>query len=94
MLPTVKDGNPLSASIHCWHDGSPNTTLTWFRNGVPLTGGPTRILHPNGTLELNPLIADADLTEEGVQYYCMLSNAFGSVISRTAILQLASKLTL
>ena len=37
------------------------------------------------------LIALIDVTTEGVQYYCVLSNAFGSVISRTALLQLASK---
>ena len=52
----------------------------------------TRILHPNGTLEFRPLIDRADVTVEGVKYQCMLSNAFGSVISRTALLQSASKL--
>ena len=54
--------------------------------------GATRTIHPNGTLEFHPLIANADLTPEGIEYYCRLSNDFGSIISRTAILKLASKL--
>ena len=52
----------------------------------------TRILHDNGTLEFRPLIDHADVTEEGVEYQCILSNYFSSVISRTALLQSASKL--
>ena len=42
--------------------------------------------------EFHPLIANVDLTEEGVEYHCILTNAFGSVTSRTAILKLTSKL--
>ena len=92
VLPTTRDNNALSAALHCACD-SPNTTLTWYRNSVQITSGGTRTIHDNGTLEFHPLIANADLTEEGVEYHCILSNAFGSVISRTAILKLASKLT-
>ena len=51
-----------------------------------------RILHPNGTLEFRVLIDRADISVDGVEYYCQLTNAFGSVISRTALLQSASKL--
>ena len=91
MLPTVRGSNPLGASLHCAHD-SPNTTVTWYRGSQQVTSGGTRTIHPNGTLEFNPLIANADLTPEGVEYHCRLSNAFGSVISRTAILKLVGKL--
>ena len=92
MLPTVSsDNNSVGASIHCTHE-TPNTTLTWYRNGEPLENDSTRIFHNNGTLEFRPLIDYADVTEEGVEYYCVLSNDFGSVISRTALLQSASKL--
>ena len=51
-----------------------------------------RILHPNGTLEFRVLLDHADISEAGIGYYCQLTNAFGSVISRTALLQSASKL--
>ena len=90
MLPTVRDSNPVGASLHCAHD-YPNTTLSWYRGSTQVTSGGHRTIHDNGTLEFHPLIADADLTPEGVEYHCRLSNAFGSVISRTAILKLASK---
>ena len=91
VLPTTRNNDALNASLHCAHD-SPNTTLTWYRNSVQITSGTTRTIHGNGTLEFHPLIANADLTEEGVEYHCRLSNAFGSVISRIAIFKLASKL--
>ena len=91
MLPTARGTDSVTASIHCSHD-TPNTTLVWFRNGVALTYTDTRILHDNGTVEFRPLIALVDVTAEGVKYQCMLSNAFGSVISRIAFLQSASKL--
>ena len=51
-----------------------------------------RILHPNGTIEFRVLLERADVSVDGIEYYCQLSNAFGSVISRTALLQAASKL--
>ena len=91
MLPTVRDNYPVRASLHCVHN-SPNTTLSWYRGSQQVTSDVTRTIHPNGTLEFNPLIANADLTAEGVEYHCRLSNTFGSVISRIAILELASKL--
>ena len=90
MLPTAKGTDSVTASIHCSHD-TPNTTLVWFRNGVALTYTDTRILHNNGTVEFRPLIALVDVSAEGVKYQCMLSNAFGSVVSRIALLQSASK---
>ena len=91
MLPTTRGSEALNAALHCAHN-SPNTSLTWYRNSVQIiSSGNTRTIHVNGTLEFHPLIANAYLTEEGVEYHCRLSNAFGSVISRTAILKLASK---
>ena len=91
MLPTTRNNEALAASLHCAHN-STNTTHTWYRGSVQITSGSTRTIYDNGTLTFHPLIANADLTEEGVEYHCMLSNAFGSVISRTATLKLASKL--
>ena len=91
VLPTTKNNEALNASLHCAHV-SHNTTITWYRGSLQLTSSTTRTIHDNGTLTFNPLLANTDLTEEGVEYHCVLSNAFGSVISRTAILKLASKL--
>ena len=91
MLPTTRGSDPVGASLHCAHN-SPNTTLSWYRGSTQVISDMTRTIHDNGTLEFNPLIANADLTAEGVEYHCRLSNPFGSVISRTAILKLASKL--
>ena len=92
VLPTTRGNNSVRASIHCYSiHGFPNTNLTWYRDGLPMVYDDTRILHPNGTLEFRPLIDRADVTVDGVEYWCILSNAFGSVISRTALLQSASK---
>ena len=91
VLPTTRGSDPIGASLHCAHE-SPNTTLSWYRGSQQVTSSGTRTIHDNGTLEFHPLIANADLTAEGVEYHCRLSNAFGSIISRTAIFQLASKL--
>ena len=91
MLPLSRDGNPLGAFIHCAHE-PPDTNLTWFRESEKIVSGGTRIIHPNGTLEFTFLIDNFDLSATGVEYHCMLSNAFGSVISRTAILQSTCKL--
>ena len=91
VLPTARGSDPVHASIRCTHE-PPNTNLTWYRDGLPMVYDETRILHPNGTLEFRPLIDRADVTVDGVEYWCILSNTFGSVISRTALLQSASKL--
>ena len=93
VLPTARGTDSVIASIHCSHNSS-NTMVTWYRNGVPLTYTGTRILYDNGTVEFRPLIALVDVSADGVEYHCVLSNAFGSVISRTALLQSASKSTL
>jgi len=91
VYPT-RNGVSLGTSLFCTHDGSPGTTLKWFRGSTMLTTKDTITIHNNGTLELQPLV-DADYSPTGVEYYCMLSNQFGNVVSRTAIIQLASKLT-
>ena len=91
VLPTTRGSDPVGASLHCAHN-SPNTTLSWYRESTQVTSSGTRTIHDNGTLEFHPLIANVDLTPDGVEYHCILSNAFGSIISGTAILKLASKL--
>ena len=91
VLPISRGNNPVPASIHCSHD-SPNTTLTWYRDGLPMVYDANRILHPNGTIEFRVLLERADVSVDGIEYYCQLYNSFGSVISRTALLQSASKL--
>ena len=91
MLATVRDGEAVTALLHCSHN-TPDTTLTWFRDGKPLNYTNNRILLDNGTVEFRVLLADVDVTPSGKRYQCMLSNAFGSVISRTALLQSACKL--
>ena len=91
MLPTSRDGNPVGTSIHCAYD-YPNTTVTWFRGSAELTPGENRIVHDNGTLEFTFLIDNVDLSATGVHYHCVLCNAFGSIISRIAILQSTCKL--
>ena len=91
VVPMTGDNATFIEALHCAHN-SPNTTVTWYRGSVQITNGGTRTIHDNGTLEFHPLIANVDLTEEGVEYHCILTNASGSVISRTAILKLPSKL--
>ena len=93
VLPISRGINPVPASIHCSYD-SPNTTLTWYRDGIPMVYDATRILHPNGTIEFRVLLERVDVSVDGIEYYCQLSNALGNVISRTALLQVASKLLL
>ena len=68
VLPTIRGSEPVRASLHCAHD-SPNTTVTWYRGSMQITSGYTRTIYPNGTLDFNPLIANADLTPEGIEYH-------------------------
>ena len=91
LLATTRNGNPIGASLYCSYNSS-STTVTWYRESTQITSGGNRVIHDNGTLEFNPLIANVDLTEDGVEYRCVLSNAFGRIISRAAILKLPSKL--
>ena len=91
VVPMTGDNATFTEALHC-ASFSPNTIITWYRGSVQITNGTTRTIHDNGTLEFHPLIVNVDLTEEGVEYHCILTNASGSVISRTAILKLPSKL--
>ena len=93
MLPISRGNDSVGALIHCSHD-SPNTTLTWYRNGTLMVYDNNRILHPNGTLEFRVPLENVDVSVAGIEYYCELSNTLSSVISRTALLQSASKLWL
>ena len=84
-------GVTLRQSFPCGFEGT-NITVTWFQNNMELsTADPSRTIYPNGTLEITAIVEGVDASEDGVDYYCVLSNEVGSVRSRTARIQLACK---
>ena len=91
LLYPVRNGVSVNGELFCGHD-SPGATLRWFRNGNPLTNTGTRTVHDNGTVVFRPLISDVDISPTGIEYHCVVTNEYGSVISRTAILYEASRL--
>jgi len=67
------------------------TNVTWYRNGNLMQKNDTHIIHSNGSLEITEITKGVDATVAGLEYHCVVSNEFGSIISRPALIQYASK---
>ena len=91
MVVAQRMGVTLRQSFPCGFEGT-NITVTWYQNNMELSStDSSRIIHPNGTLEITAIVEGVDASVDGVDYYCVLSNEVGSVRSRTARIQLACK---
>ncbi|KAA0701403.1 DENN domain-containing protein 4B [Triplophysa tibetana] len=77
--------------LDCQVEGEGPITITWRRNGVPITLGVRALVSENGTL-LIPNFQKrrgSDQSDAG-EYDCSAQNRYGLIISRKAHVQLAS----
>jgi len=82
----------VSESFSCsFEESITNVTVMWYLDGELLQADSTHIIHDNGTLEITHIMEGIDATVQGVVYHCVLSNQVGSIISRPALIQYASK---
>ena len=78
--------NGETATLQCGVAGQPPPSVTWFREGGGEVTSGGRFTVGSTTGELT--ISSVELSDEG-EYYCVASNAVGSVRSLSASLQLA-----
>ena len=84
------------ASLHCVAAGSPKPSVTWWKDGVPLSlssSGTRRRLLTNGTLYFTTVLHSKISKPDEGQYQCVASSPDQSsiVISRKASLKVAGK---
>ena len=85
-------GNRASVNLTCMASGVPTPTITWFRNGAPLSLDQRITVNANGTLHIANITENTDATQAGTSYHCTATNKFGTIRSRTAILSYACEL--
>ncbi|XP_060573508.1 roundabout homolog 1-like isoform X3 [Ruditapes philippinarum] len=82
------------ATLNCKAEGDPRPTITWYRNGKPVETNREnpishRMLLDNGQLFFLRVIHSKNNHPDIGEYYCNATNSKGSVISRTANIQIA-----
>ena len=82
------------ATLNCKAEGDPKPTITWYRNGKPVETNREnpishRMLLDNGQLFFLRVIHSKNNHPDIGEYYCNATNSQGSVISRTANIQIA-----
>ena len=85
-------GNRALLNLTCMASGSPAPTITWFRNGAPLSLDQRITMNADGTLHIANITENTDATRAGVPYHCTAMNKFGTIRSRTAVLSYACEL--
>lgn len=78
-----------SATIQCSALGSPQPSISWFKDGTPITPSPRITVDSVGHLQ----IANLQNTDEG-GYHCVATNVVGSVQSSVGRLSIACKFKL
>ena len=94
VVHSQKPNYPVNVIFPCsYHHVFPDVEMhvTWYRNGTVIQSGDAQYtIHPNGSLEIS-IREGIDATIEGLEYRCVVSNKFGSIISKPALIQYASE---
>ena len=87
---TVVRNEPVT--LDCLASGSPIPTITWFKDGLPLTMDRSshRILLPDGSLFFLRAMQNRKEQDGGV-YWCVAENEHGEARSKNATLDIACK---
>lgn len=88
----VRVGSP--ATLSCRAEGTPEPSIQWLRNGIPLEPEKMEsqsrpiILHEGSLFFLSVMTGKKSLSHEAV-YSCLARNSVGTAISRNASLHIA-----
>ncbi|KAL4646734.1 immunoglobulin superfamily DCC subclass member 3-like [Arapaima gigas] len=77
--------------LHCQVEGEGPISITWRRNGVPVSSGQKAVVLANGTLLIRNFQKRRESNEtDAGEYDCAAQNRYGMLVSRKARVQLAS----
>ncbi|XP_027016607.2 roundabout homolog 1 isoform X1 [Tachysurus fulvidraco] len=89
----VRVGSP--ATLSCRAEGTPEPSIQWLRNGIPLEpekmeGQSRPIILPEGSLFFLSVVTGKKSQSHEAVYSCLARNSAGSAISRNASLHIAA----
>ena len=89
VFATNADMSRASLTLNCNASGDPSPTITWYREGMPLSDD---LILASGSLLIVNITEGVDATRGGLSYHCTATNKFGTIRSRAANVSYACEL--